>query len=209
MCDVDGIVADTLPYWLQKIGDDTGIRAEVSDINQWDLAKCAPLAGSVTPDKVFGYLNAPGFNLGVPVMSGAVEGVKKLMDAGHDVYFVTARFGTNGLPETLWWVAANFPFVDVRRQVVFLKDKYRFNADVIIDDCAENLEDYWGAHAFAHCVGITYPYNARLEDKVQYRMIPYGDKAWRDIVKLVKIFSDMDYGDGYSKKDVEEIESEG
>jgi len=205
MCDVDGILADTLPYWLQKIGDDTSVRAEVSDITQWDLSKCAPLAGNVSPDVIFGYLNTPGFNLEVPVMPGAVEGVKKLMDAGHDVYFVTARFGSNGLPETLQWVAANFPFVDIRRQVVFLKDKYRFNADVIIDDCAENLEEYWGAHGFAQLIGITYPYNARLESSPQYRMVPYSQKAWSGIVKHVGLVSRMEYGDGYTKEDIEEI----
>jgi len=207
MCDVDGIVADTLPYWLQKIGDDTGVRAEVSDITQWDLSKCAPLAGNVSPGDIFGYLNAPGFNLMVPVMPGAVEGVKKLMDAGHDVYFVTARFGSNGLPETLKWFELNFPFISTK-QLVFLKDKYRFQADVIIDDCAENLEGYWGAHGFAQCVGITYPYNVQLEEKPQYRMIPYGPKAWSGIVKHVGLVSRMEYGDGYTKEEIEEIEGD-
>jgi len=208
MCDIDGILADTLPYWLQKIGDDTGVYAKTEDITRWELSKCAPFEGKVSEERICRHFDLPNYHLDIPVMPGAVEGVKKLMDAGHDVYFVTARFGACGVVETLQWVKNHFPFVNVHKQVVFLKDKYRFQADVIIDDRAENLEDYWGAHGFASCIGIIYPYNVRLEGHPIYRMVPYGHKAWNGIVKLVRIFSDMERGDGYTKEEVEEIEAE-
>ena len=63
LIDVDGIVANTLPYWLSKIARATetktpegrlpGVIAQVEDIKEWDLSKCPPL-DKVDPKLMFG-----------------------------------------------------------------------------------------------------------------------------------------------------------
>lgn len=63
LIDMDGIVCNTLPFWLKKIAEKTYDRtdpskqivAQVEDIKLWDMMKCPPL-DKADPKLVFGIL---------------------------------------------------------------------------------------------------------------------------------------------------------
>lgn len=185
LVDLDGIVCDTLDYWLEKIAKASGVRALVTDIDRWELEKCPPL-DRVDRKIIFGVLNAPGFMRGAPKMTGAVEALKRL-NVGGDLYLVTARHGENSMPETLEWCEEHLPFLDARRQTIFAYDKHIIDADVLVDDRAETLEEYHSHHPSALCVGLRYPYNERLRSlfdggKPQYQLVD----SWRAIERCIK-----------------------
>jgi 5'-nucleotidase len=182
--DIDGTLCDTLPTWLDAIGKKTGVYAKLSDIVRWNMHECPPL-DTLQPDDIYGFLDEPNFNLNLPVMSGAQDAVRQLMSDGHKLYFVTARFGLYGMPETLQWMERHFPAVNARKQLGFFADKHLIRADVIVDDRADTLETYWRNHPHSTSIGIGYPYNARLIGWPQYCLVPYGPDAWSEIVKIV------------------------
>lgn len=158
LVDIDGIITDTLPSWLQHIYEATGVRAHLSDITRWNLNENQPFQHLAIAD-LLAPLNKSGFTASLPMMADADRFLKRLHDAGHDVSIVTARCGATCISETIGWFQQMMPWFDVNKKLWFIHDKHRITADVIIDDKAEYLIDYKKAHPDAHLITIDYPYN--------------------------------------------------
>lgn len=81
---------------------------------------------------------SPGFILGLPPVPRALEAVRAMLDAGHDVRICTAplsRF-THCVPEKFQWVEDHLGPEWVAR-IVLTKDKTLVRGDVLIDDKPE------------------------------------------------------------------------
>lgn len=158
LVDLDGIVTDTLPSWLKRIHETTGVLARPENITKWNLNENPPL-DTVPFPQLFGPLNEKDFNVNLPQMADASHYLHQLHKAGHDISIVTARYGTNCMPETLDWLKAMMPWLRTDKKLWFIADKHRVTGDVLIDDKAENLIEYRKEHPNAHLVTIDYPYN--------------------------------------------------
>lgn len=175
LVDIDGVVADTLPMWLAYIYQKTGVLATMDDITEWNLARCGPLT-QVDPATIYDILNEPDFTTNIQPFPGASEKLEKLHDAGHNIYFVTARHGAVCMPETLTWLRRHFPWVDTKKQLSFIYDKHLMKGDVFIDDSTGNLALYREHHPTADLITIDYSYNQQDIDGI-YR-VPYADETW-------------------------------
>jgi 5'(3')-deoxyribonucleotidase len=192
LIDIDGIVADTMPHWLQYLGDQTGVYAKMEDITMYDLSRCPPLT-EIGPGVVFGVLQDVGFTMGIPMMEGAANVLKNLMDDGHEVYLVTARSGAQHIAETYEWVKATMPFIDTRRQLIFCYEKHLIACDVIIDDQAATLQKYKTTHPKALALGIRYLYNDHLDccsNPVDVTLVEYGDTAWATLYQQIMLHAE-------------------
>lgn len=192
LVDLDGIVANTLPYWLKRIAHKTKVVAQIEDIRQWDLHKCPPL-DTVDPKIIFGLLNEDGFMENIPIFFGAAEGLQQLIADGHEIYLVTARTGLTSMPETLRWVKKNLPFINVEKQLIFCYNKELIEADVIIDDKPDTLIRYMSTHSHALALGIRYPYNEPMPEKIAQLFGPADylnhTLTWGQIVGYIKAYS--------------------
>jgi len=183
LVDVDGIITDTLPAWLKRIHETTGVKAKVSDITKWNLNECPPLDQVPVAD-LMAPLNEPGFTAHLPMMADADIFLKKLHDAGHDVNVVTARHGIVCTAETLQWFKAMMPWFDSSQKLWFLRDKHLMAADVLIDDKVENLAAYKKAHPKAHLITISYPYNTHAP--LETRRIHKDGYEWEAIESYIR-----------------------
>lgn len=187
LVDVDSTICDTLPVWLERIHAKTGVKATVSDITSWGVHACGPLV-KVDPAIVYGVLNEPGFNLSIPIFPGVKENIKKLMDEGHTVYFVTARYGGVCMGETLEWFKEHLPFVG-RTNLVFCSDKELLYGDVLVDDRAETVQKFHTHRPpftpFPTTISILYPYNQTLLDDPRCRVVKYTQHVWNDIYGII------------------------
>lgn len=163
LIDIDGIVADSLPYWLAFLQQKfkTSWRAKVEDIKLWDMSKCPPLDQFKSED-ILGVLQDQYFTIGVPLMFGAAPALQELMAQGHEIYLVTARSGGQHVADTFEWVAKTLPFINIREQLIFCSNKTLIPADVLIDDRAETLVKYQAKYPQATTMAISYPYNIDL-----------------------------------------------
>jgi len=192
LIDIDGIVADTLPHWLRRISTKYGVTAQMSDITQYDLTKCPPL-NYIKPEHIFDVLQDPGFTVTVPMMEGAPNVLKNLMSDGHEVYLVTARSGATHIAETFEFLKMRLPFIDTRKQLIFLYDKHLLPADVIIDDQAATLVKYKTWHPNALALGIKYLYNEHLElrgSETDVMLVEYGDTAWATLYQQIMLHAE-------------------
>lgn len=172
LVDLDGIVTDTLPAWLKRLHELTGTYVKPSEITKWNLNENAPLV-NVDPKVLFGILNEVGFNRNLPQMADACHYLHQLHKAGHEITLVTARYGTNCMPETLEWVKAMMPWLKADKRLWFVSDKERISADVLIDDKAETLIAYHKENPNAHLITIDYPYNKHAPQET-HRILKEG-----------------------------------
>ena len=182
LVDMDGILVDTLPRWLDRINELTGVRAWPEDIVDWNMHKNYPLT-VLDPKTIFDILNEPGFTLSLPEMSGAARNLKKLHEDGHDISLLTARYGTQCMPETLVWLQKVMPWFDIERKTWFCHEKTRITGDVLIDDKTETLINYRRKRPSTKLIAIDYPYNQAAE--VDFR-VPKSIHSWDRIREYIE-----------------------
>lgn len=185
LVDVDGILADTLPSWLQRIYEMTGIKASISDVTRWNLNENPPL-DQLTLTQILDPLNEKGFNLNLPPLADADKVLERLYRAGHDISIVTARHGATCIAETIEWLEKWMPWLD-HKKVWFVHDKHRVTADAIIDDKAEYLIEYQKTHPGAHLITIDYPYNQHAPAET-HRVFKNGHE-WEQIERVINELS--------------------
>lgn len=196
LIDIDGITANLLPHWLYYIqalvtrqGDGELARKiarmdPITGVTEWELHKCTPL-DAVDPKKIYDVLNTHQFFETMPVMYGATDAIRHLVEAKHEVYLVTARYGNYAHQETIAWVKKYFPFLDAEKQLIFAYDKHLLRADVLIDDKPQTLSNYKLYHPESEVLGIKYAYNEHLDSKI-YKLFPYGHLAWGMIAGYIQ-----------------------
>lgn len=176
--DMDSILADILPAWLDESNRLFGERLTVADVTDWDMSKL-----SKGGKAIFGILAKPGFFSALKPIPGAIEATKALHDSGHEVFVVTAAEFPCNFSEKAEWFREHLPFLGKRR-FVMAHEKHLLAADAIVDDGPHNAEAYKKAHPHALAMTIGYAYN---RDCPHYDLIA-GDHsdtraAWAQITE--------------------------
>lgn len=154
LIDMDDTIEQLLKAWLKVANDRYGYTVRYEDVASWDLTE--PYSG-LTREQVYSIPDEPGFWGAVEPIEGAAEAIRRLMDAGHEVYIVTATT-YRSVPEKMddllfrW-----FPFI-TWEQVIITNRKQLIKGDVLIDDGIHNLEggDYLK-------ILMTAPYNRNYD----------------------------------------------
>ena len=85
------------------------------------------------------FVTTPGFFETLPVMKGAVDAIKKLMN-DFDIYIVSAAMEYPlSLTEKHHWLGEHFPFISWHH-IIFCGDKSIISTDYLIDDHCKNLD---------------------------------------------------------------------
>ena len=106
---------------------------------------------------IYKYLAQPGFFRDLEPIAGAIEGVRALLERGHEVVIVTAA--RRGHRDKLEWVAEHLPFLP-RDNIVFTHRKELVRGELLFDDAPHNLE---GVRPYGTPVAMAYRYNARVD----------------------------------------------
>jgi 5'-nucleotidase len=135
--DMDGVIADTEKHFIDWYERDYGIRVKREDILGLTEAEAFP-DGAVRK-----FVYTPGFFATLPVMTGAIEALKKLQE-NFDIYIVSAAVEfPQSLSEKLTWLNTHFPFI-TWKNIIFCGDKSIINTDFMIDDLIRNLDTFKG-----------------------------------------------------------------
>lgn len=132
--DMDGVLADIETHFVNWYERDYDVKVDRS-------AMLGVLEPDGFPDKtaVGRFVHTPGFFRSIPVMPGAVDAVKKLME-NYEVYIVSAAMEfPQCLSEKREWLQEHFPFISWRN-MIFCGDKSVVVTDYLIDDHCKNLD---------------------------------------------------------------------
>ena len=174
LVDMDDTIEQLLRAWLEGVNKKYGRSAAYDDVRDWNVAAVYP---GLTWEEVYTVPLEPDFWKTVKPIPGAAEGLKKLMDDGHDVYIVTATPYQSVSEKMTDLLFKYFPFLSWN-QVIITMRKQMIRGDVLIDDGVHNLEG--GAYAK---ILMTAPHN-RDYDAEANGMIRVDD--WDGVLRAVE-----------------------
>lgn len=156
LLDMDGVVADLTTPWLARYNRDYNDSLTSEDLKAWDVHQ---FVKSECGTKIYDYLNQRGAFADLVPLPGAVDCVDLLLDAGHEVYFVTTPPTRSpwAVLEKSQWVEEFFPRVGAGN-MVFTRHKHLVRGDFLIDDYEKNLHLFDG-----HCILFDQPWNRSVD----------------------------------------------
>jgi 5'-nucleotidase len=135
--DMDEVIADVVPKFIDIFEDHYGWRPKKED---YYGKKLYHMPEALALRNV---LFEKGFFRDLPVMPGAQETLRELMDS-YEIYIVTAAMEfRNSFEDKYDWLLEHFPFLDWKK-FVFCGYKHIIRADYLIDDHPHNLETFEG-----------------------------------------------------------------
>ena len=186
--DVDGILADLLPEWLRRYNADYNDRLAVSDVTVWDTHTLVkPECGF----KIYDYLTDPSLYDAVEALPGSQYGVERLRQLGHELIFATSNsFGMTD-PKARWMIRKGFlPAVkgtSLPREYVPIKDKWRLQADLLIDDGGHNVSAW--VQTRRRAIMLETSHNQSLDLPSMFYSWILRAKDWADIINYVEEIS--------------------
>lgn len=137
--DMDEVLADPIKKFIQLYNRDYGVPLDLKIDAGSEIYHHLP---KEINNKWFDYINEKGFFRDLPLIDGAVDGVKKLQEK-FEVYIVSAAMEfPNSLEDKFQWLAEHFPFIPWRN-IIFCGDKI-VKTDIMIDDRAKNFIGFDG-----------------------------------------------------------------
>ena len=127
--DVDGVLADHVPHLLNYLNKNRckELRLQRKDISQWNISICGRDFKSLFEE----YLKYQDFILEMPVVEGAVEGIRKL--SSHHIIFIVTNRPAYSAEATYRWLRKNnieFHSLLVGREI----DRIYMGIDILVDD---------------------------------------------------------------------------
>lgn len=128
-------------------------------------------------EKIEGIYFAPGFYRSLPVVPGAIETLKKLVESGHNVQICTSPLSCydNCVLEKYQWVEKHLGR-DFTKRIILSKDKTMVRGDILLDD----KPDIGGAlvPTWEHIV-FACPYNQHVTGKRRV--------TWNDFAQIIGV----------------------
>jgi 5'(3')-deoxyribonucleotidase len=173
MCDIDGILNNLVEKTLELYNCRSGKNIQLSDITSYNFFDCLPKEDA---DSIVALFKEKKLWNSLSSLPGSSNGLKTLIKQGHQVYFATATDPTNFAWKTDW-MKKNFPFINADN-IIRIIDKGLLKADIIIDDCLDNL-----INNTAHKICLDYPWNR--DEKKDFIHDIYRTYNWKEIVSAV------------------------
>ena len=136
LIDMDDTIEQLLKAWLKGVNDRYGYSVQYGDFTTWDVSAPYP---ELTREQVYAIPDEPGFWGTVEPIEGAAEAIRRFMDAGHEIYIVTATPYISVAEKMDDLLFKWFPFISWD-QVIITSRKQLIKGDVLIDDGVHNLE---------------------------------------------------------------------
>jgi len=182
ICDLDCIVLDLLPPWVDWINFTFGTQLKVEGITKYEMHElCHAKWG------VYDFFKVPGNYSNCSPIDGAVDGLKSLQALGLDVVIASALAG-NQAQEKYDWCKKHLPFIS-KSNVMVGGRKELLRGDFLFDDAPKNHIKFGEVNPGARRLAIAYPYNKSLFKAVDCYARDYRSPraAWNMVVEYVSM----------------------
>ena len=166
---------------LKVFNEDTGQNVKLSDIKSYYIERWVD---SKYSDKITALLADKRVWKQISLIDNCRNFIQKLVEDGHRIIFVTATDPSN-IAKKFSWLSRNFPFIDIKRNLVMIHTKQLLSElDVLVDDYENNLID--GNYSK---ILLNYPWNNGINDD-RYGIIRCND--WREIYNEICKIAEME-----------------
>lgn len=169
LLDIDGVSSDFIGHalsTLRNIGCPEHLIPDQHTQPDWDYWNSwMPLNWQ---ERLLQAMREPGWCLGIPVLTGAAEGIRELQKHA-DVYLITApmKNAPHWIHERILWAEKHLGIESDR--IIHCSVKHLFKGDFFVDDKPDNVLKYAEAHAgHSQIVCWSAPYNDHMEHLSQH-----------------------------------------
>ena len=134
--DMDDVLVDLLPAWLNYLNKRFGLNVTESDITEWDMKKAYP---TLSDEMIYGCLGQGTFWATVKPIDEATDTLYEMVnDPRLNVKICTAAHFTNIAPKLVDCLFIYFDYLTYK-DVIVCSNKELLVADYRIDDNPDNL----------------------------------------------------------------------
>lgn len=135
--DLDNVFFDTDAEWRRRYAEEFNHGLVPAHLIVWD----GPIVDThfTTYGEWHAWLDDSDFWHSIPVIDGAIDGVRELVDSGYDVWFMTARSGRGAQATREWFHDGESEWTTKITLATDLHDKAALGAHVYIDDRPKTL----------------------------------------------------------------------
>lgn len=173
VCDIDNILNNLAEKTIEMYNSRSNKNIQFSDIVSYNFYDCFPKEDA---DGIVSLFKDKSLWDSLKPLEGSQNGLKQLIKRGHQIYLATATDPVN-FGWKLLWLKQYYPFIP-EDNVIRIMDKSLLKADVLIDDCLDNL-----ISSFAERVCLDYPWNHN-----ELKDYAYGIRRayrWSDIINII------------------------
>lgn len=172
--DYDNILNNLTEKTLEIYNAQSGKKIQLSDITSYNFYDCLDKEDA---DGIIKLFKSKTLWDSLTPIDGAREGLRKLVEAGHRVYIVTAT-----APENFNWkiqfLKKYFPFFNADN-VIRMMDKSLLKCNILIEDCFEQLVK----NKLCHRVCLDYSWNRNESKDFVYDIRRCKD--WNEILEAI------------------------
>ena len=179
--DQDEVIVQWLATVLEWYNLDFGTSYTRDDVKSWKVTDSLPNSHHFLRST----MRYPEFYRDLVPVEGAIAGVKKLMDDGHDVVIATAipKCAPIAHVGKLEWIRRNMPFFPLDN-FISISRKDLIDGDVLFDDGLHNIVPWHGSGKTA--VIFDAPWNRSLSiGPGTGRENIYRVRHWNEFLKLI------------------------
>lgn len=179
-----------LCLWSERIlqwwNEDMGTSLTIDQITDWDVHKCLGPEGKYFIRSCIRY---PEFYRDLDPVPGAIEGVRSLIDAGHDVIVATAcpKMAAISYVGKVEWLRRLMPFFPLDN-FVSIQRKSLLTGDLLFDDGAHNIRE-WNA-TDRPAIVLDCPWNRDLGDLVSPELVGRA-RDWTQFLQYVGAIAEL------------------
>ena len=179
--DIDNVINNLAETLLKVFNEDTGQNVKLSDIKSYYIERWVD---SKYSDKITALFADKRVWKQISLIDNSRNFIQKLVEDGHRIIFVTATDPSN-IAKKFSWLSRNFPFIDIKRNLVMIHTKQLLSElDVLVDDYENNLID-----SNYSKILLNYPWNNGINDD-RYGIIRCND--WREIYNEICKIAEME-----------------
>lgn len=172
--DIDNILNDLTKKAIALYNSNSGKNIKLADIVAYSFFKCLPETDAQQICNLFKHKELWD---SLEPTNGSQSVLKKIVNSGIDVYLATATDPIN----FKWkcdWVETHFSFIPVDN-IIRIKNKNLLKADIIIDDCLDNLIN---SEAEKICLDCPWNRDEQIEEKHNIQRV----YSWNEILNIIE-----------------------
>ena len=157
--DIDGVLRNIIYSLCEIYNKEFGTNIKPEEVYRYKVDESFPLVKEklgISAVEYFFENNGRQIFLMSPKIKNVSEAINKLHKAGHHIIIVTYQRSYENKIDTLDWLKHNSIYYD---DICFTDKKYLINADYLIDDNLQFLNDQEKYDKNVKCICIKAPYN--------------------------------------------------
>ncbi len=153
--DMDDVLVDLLSAWIRVLNFRYRKSVTTEQVKDWDMRLAYP---DLTDKELYGVLNEDELWQQVKPKGDSAEYLKRIKDAGYDVFVCTATHYKNIGKKLTHCLLKYYPWLDYK-DIIMCHNKAMINCQFIVDDNPENMRNSRAVRFLMDC-----PHNQNADE---------------------------------------------